>query len=55
MKNRKIIVGIENCQNCKMLKAANPDIEYKQLTMEEAMTVGRILGVRSMPFFVEIP
>lgn len=50
----KIIIGIENCQKCKMCKMSHPDWEYKQLTMEDALTVGRILGIRSMPFIIEV-
>lgn len=54
---RKIIVGMENCPKCKMLKEQNPNAEYIEIKGEDMLTLlafARIVDIKSMPFVVVV-
>jgi hypothetical protein len=51
-KMRKIIIGIPNCQKCKMLMAQCPDAEHIELQPAELLQFARATGIQSMPFVV---
>lgn len=50
---RKIIVGMENCPKCKMLKSQHEDAEYVEVKGEDMLTLlsfARMVDIKSMPF-----
>ena len=49
---RKIIVSMENCQRCEMLKAQCPDAEVVKAEPSELLQFARLVGIQSMPFVV---
>ena len=49
---RKIIVSMENCQRCEMLKAQCPDAEVVKAQPSELLQFARLVGIQSMPFVV---
>ena len=49
---RKIIVSMENCQRCEMLKAQCPDAEVVKAEPSELLQFARLVGIQSMPFLV---
>lgn len=49
---RKIIVSMENCQKCEMLKAQCPDAEVIKAEPSELLQFARLVGIQSMPFVV---
>ncbi|MFQ6703558.1 MAG: hypothetical protein ACLRFP_00540 [Alphaproteobacteria bacterium] len=49
---RKIIVSMENCQKCEMLKAQCPDAEVVKADPSELLQFARLVGIQSMPFLV---
>ena len=51
-KMRKIIVSMENCQRCEMLKAQCPDAEVVKAEPSELLQFARLVGIQSMPFVV---
>ena len=51
---KKIIVSIENCQKCEMLKAQCPDAEVVKAEPSELLQFARLVGIQSMPFVVVI-
>ncbi len=51
---KKIIVSIENCQKCAMLKAMAPDVESVVVKPAEILQFAQAVGIQSMPFVVII-
>ena len=54
---RKIIVGMENCPKCKMLKEQNPNAEYIEIKDNDIVNLlvfARIVDIKSMPFVVVV-
>ena len=51
-KMRKIIVSMENCQRCEMLKAQCPDAEVVKAEPSELLQFARLVGIQNMPFVV---
>lgn len=49
---RKIIISMENCQRCEMLKAQCPDAEVVKAEPSELLQFARLVGIQSMPFLV---
>lgn len=49
---RKIIISIENCQKCEMLKAQCPDAEVVKAEPSELLQFARLVGIQDMPFLV---
>ena len=49
---RKIIVGINGCNKCKMLKELNPDAEYVEANPQAIIPLARELKFAEMPFVV---
>lgn len=49
---RKIIISMENCSRCKMLKETNPDAESVELKPEQLLEFARAVGIQNMPFVV---
>lgn len=49
---RKIIVSIENCQKCEMLKAQCPDAEVVKAAPSELLQFARLVGIQGMPCVV---
>ena len=49
---RKIIIAMENCSKCKMLKEQNPDAESVELQPDQLLQFARAVGIQSMPFVV---
>lgn len=49
---RKIIVGIDNCPRCKMLKELCPQAEYIEVKPQDILLAARELKLTSMPFVV---
>lgn len=54
---RKIIIGMENCPKCKMLKEQNPNAEYIEIKGEDMLTLlafARMVDIKSMPFVLVV-
>ena len=51
---KTIIVSIENCQKCAMLKQMAPDVESVVLQPADLLQFARAVGIQSMPFVVMI-
>lgn len=49
---RKIIIGMQGCSKCKMLKDSSPDAEYTEVQPAEILALARTLDIKSMPFVV---
>lgn len=49
---RKIIISMNNCQKCEMLKAQCPDAEVVKAEPSELLQFARMVGIQSMPFVV---
>jgi hypothetical protein len=49
---RKIIISMENCKKCEMLKAQCPDAEVVKAEPSELLQFARLVGIQSMPFVV---
>lgn len=50
---RKILVGMENCPKCKMLKELHPEVEYIEIKgddMTALLSFARMVDIKSMPF-----
>lgn len=50
--SKKIIISMENCSKCKMLKEQCPDVESVVLQPDELLSFARAVGIQSMPFVV---
>lgn len=54
---KHIIIGMENCPKCKMLKEQNPDaiyIEFKGDDMLTLLAFARIVDIKSLPFVITV-
>ena len=54
---KQIIVGMEDCPRCKMLKEQNPEAEYvnfKGDDMVNLLVFARIVDIKSMPFVITV-
>ena len=51
---RKVIIGMEGCQKCKMLKQACPDVELVELSPLDILNFARAVDIKSIPFIVVI-
>lgn len=54
---RKIIIGMENCPKCKMLKEQNPSAEYIEIKGDDMLTLlafARMVDIKSMPFVLVV-
>ena len=49
---RKIILSLDNCQKCEILKAQCPDAEVVKAEPSELLQFARLVGIQSMPFVV---
>ena len=49
---RKIIISMENCQKCEMLKAQCPDAEVVELAPDKLLMLARELNIQSLPIVV---
>lgn len=49
---RKIIISMENCQRCEILKAQCPDAEVVKAEPSELLQFARLVGIQGMPFVV---
>ena len=49
---RKIIISMENCSKCKVLREQNPDAESVELQPDQLLQFARAVGIQSMPFVV---
>lgn len=49
---KKVIVSIDGCSKCKMLKELCPGLEYVTLTPDEILPFARAVGVSEMPLVV---
>lgn len=49
---RKIIISMELCQKCEMLKAQCPDAEVVKAEPSELLQFARLVGIQSLPFVV---
>ena len=49
---KKIIVSVENCQKCNLLKSMVPDAESITLEPAELLQFARSVGIQTMPFLV---
>ena len=52
---KRIIVGMENCPKCKMLKEYNPEaiyIDFKGDDMLTLLAFARIVDIKSIPFII---
>lgn len=47
---RKIIISMENCSKCKVLREQNPDAESVELQPDQLLQFARAVGIQSMPF-----
>ena len=54
---KQIIVGMENCPKCKMLKEQNPEAVYIDFKGDDMLTLlafARIIDIKSMPFIITV-
>lgn len=54
---KHIIVGMENCPKCKMLKEQHPEVDYIEFKGDEMLTLlafARTMDIKSLPFLVTI-
>lgn len=49
---KKIIISIENCQKCAMLKQMVPDVDAVVVKPSEILQFAQAVGIQSMPFVV---
>lgn len=49
---RKVIISIDGCKKCEMLKAQCPDAEVVKAQPSELLQFARLVGIQSMPFVV---
>lgn len=49
---KKVIVSIEGCTKCAMLKELCPGLDYVTLKPEELLPFARAVGVSQMPLVV---
>lgn len=49
---RKVIISMDNCQKCEMLKAQCPDADVIKAQPAELLQFARLAGIQSMPFVV---
>lgn len=49
---RKVIISIDGCKKCEMLKAQCPDAEVVKAEPSELLQFARLVGIQSMPFVV---
>ena len=49
---RKIIISMNSCQKCEMLKAQCPDAEVIKAEPSELLQFARVAGIQGMPFVV---
>ena len=49
---RKVIIGMEGCQKCKMLKQACPDVELVELSPLDILNFARAVDIKAIPFIV---
>lgn len=52
---KKMIIGMENCPKCKMLKESNPSAEYIEIKGDDMLTLlafARMVDIKNMPFLV---
>lgn len=53
-KMRKVIISIDGCKKCEMLKAQCPDTEVIKAEPTELLQFARLVGIQGMPFVVTI-
>ena len=51
---KQIIISMENCQKCEMLKAICPDAECVVVQPAEILQFAKLVGIQSMPFVVSV-
>ena len=51
---RKVIISIDGCKKCEMLKAQNPEAESVELQPDQLLQFARAVGIQSMPFVVVV-
>lgn len=49
---RKIIISMENCSKCKVLREQNPDAESVELPADKLLMLARELNIQSLPIIV---
>lgn len=49
---KKIIVGTQDCMQCKMLSMACPDVEKIEMSQDDILILARQLQIKSLPFVV---
>lgn len=49
---KKIIISMENCQKCAMLKQMAPDVDAVVVKPSEILQFAQLVGIKSMPFVV---
>lgn len=49
---KKVIVSVDGCTKCKMLKELCPGLECVTMTPEELLPFARAVGVSQMPIVV---
>ena len=50
--SKKILITMNNCSKCKMLKEQCPDVESVELQPNELLAFARAVSIQSMPFAV---
>lgn len=54
---KQIIVGMEDCPRCKMLKEQNPEAVYVDFKGDDMLTLlafARVADIKSMPFVITV-
>ena len=54
---KQIIVGMEDCPRCKMLKEQNPEAVYIDFKGDDMLTLlafARVADIKSMPFVITV-
>lgn len=49
---KEIIISIDGCKKCEMLKAQCPDAEVVKAELSELLQFARLVGIQGMPFIV---
>lgn len=51
---KQVILTMQNCQKCEMLKKMKPNAEYVELDQSVLLAFARASGVASMPMVVTV-
>lgn len=54
---KQIIIGMEDCPRCKMLKEQNPEAVYVDFKGDDMLTLlafARVADIKSMPFVITV-